>query len=114
MAQFTLGQLDAQLPAGTLTETADDVTISLKTLTGETSVQLPDEVIGEAIHKLLMSCQRTQADFNQTADPVMTSFPSVTAGSPRSDGAGGYKSTFQHSISIFVPVNVDAATASPV
>ncbi len=113
MAEFTLSDLSAEVPAGTLTETADDVTISLKALTGETAVQLADEVIGESIHKLLMACQRTQSTFNQTADPVMSSFPTAAAGAPRPDGNGGYRATFNHSVGIFVPLDLDGASASP-
>ena len=68
---FSYSDLDAKLPAGTLTQTADDVTISLKTLTGAASTQLTDTSIADAVHDLLYACSQAQADYN-TATPSAT------------------------------------------
>lgn len=116
MADFALSLLQSNLPAGAVVEDAanNDVTISLKALTGDPTVDLNSTIIGEAIHKLLLGCQTAQTTYNQTADPAMNAFPSVAPGTARLAADGNYYSTFNHSVAIRVPLNTDSASGSVV
>lgn len=112
MADLTLQQVADQLPAGSFTETADDVTVSLKALTGNAAVQLADEATAEAVSKLLQGCASAQTAYNAGNPPAnLTSYPNPTFGAPVSDGSGGFNATRTHSVSVRAPLNLDDITA---
>lgn len=107
MADLSVQQLIDKLPASTATETADDVTISLKTLMGETSVQLADEKVAEFFTKLLGAASAAQVDYNAANETNLTGYPNPTFGTPTSDGSGNIFSRRTHTVSVNVPVDVD-------
>ena len=112
MADLTISNLVDKLPAGVATETADDVTISLKTLMGEASVQLATEGVAEFISKLLTAANAAQVDYNAVdTNTDLTSYPAPTFGNPVSDGAGGFLARRNHTVSVAIPLDVDATTA---
>ena len=112
MADLTLTELGAKLPANTLTETADDVTISLKTLTGEAAVQLDDEVLAEVVTKLLSGAASAQVDHNAVdgAEPI-ASYPQPNFGNPVAQGDGSFTARRTHTIAVAIPLDVDEAVA---
>ena len=112
MADLTLTELAAQLPTGTLAETADDVTISLKTLTGEAAEQLADEVLAEVVTKLLTGAASAQVDHNavEGAEPI-ASYPQPNFGNPVAQGDGSFTARRTHTIAVAIPLDVDEAVA---
>ncbi|MFE4108567.1 hypothetical protein [Almyronema epifaneia] len=111
---LTLQQLAAKLPAGSFTETADDVTVSLKAVTGDAAVQLDDTLVAESLSKILDAAAAAQTDYN-AANPnsQISSYPEPSFGTPVSDGAGGYAATKIHSLTVSVPLNVGATVDAP-
>ncbi len=107
MADLTIQQVIDKLPAGSATETADDVTISLKTLMGEASVQLADEKTAEFLTKLLGACASAQVDYNAANETNLTGYPNPTFGTPTADNSGGIFSRRTHTVTVNVPVDVD-------
>lgn len=107
MADLTIQNLLDKLPASSMTETADDVTISLKTLMGETAVQLADEKVAEFFTKLLGAAAAAQTDYNAANETNLTGYPNPTFGTPTVDGSGNIFSRRTHTISVAVPVDVD-------
>lgn len=107
MADLTVQNLIDKLPAGTATETADDVTISLKTLTGEASVQLADTKVAEILTKTLGAAASAQVDYNAANETNLTGYPNPTFGTPTDDGSGNIFSRRTHTVSVQVPVDVD-------
>lgn len=112
MADLSLQQLADQLPAGSLTETADDVTISLKAVTGEASIQLADTKVGECLSKVVGGAALAEDAYN-TANPnaQLNSYPNPTFGAATSDGSGGFAVTRNHNIAVRVPLDTDEITA---
>jgi hypothetical protein len=107
MADLTLQNVLAKLPASSMTETADDVTISLKTLMGETAVQLDDEKVAEFLTKLLGACSQAQVDYNAANETNLTGYPNPTFGTPTTDASGNVFARRTHTIAVSVPVDVD-------
>ncbi len=107
MADLTIQNVIDKLPAGSATETADDVTISLKTLMGETSVQFADEKTAEFLTKLLGAAASAQVDYNAANETSLTGYPNPTFGTPTDDGNGNIFSRRTHTVSVQVPVDVD-------
>jgi len=107
MADLTVQQLLDKLPASSMTETADDVTLSLKTLMGETAVQLADEKVAEFFTKLLGAAAAAQVDYNAANETNLTGYPNPTFGTPTADGSGNIYSRRSHTVVVQVPVNVD-------
>ncbi|MEM6840050.1 MAG: hypothetical protein AAF609_24845 [Cyanobacteria bacterium P01_C01_bin.120] len=107
MADLTVQNLIDQLPAATATETADDVTISLKTLMGEASVQFADEKVAEFLTKLLGAAAAAQVDYNAANETNLTGYPTPTFGTPTADGNGNIFSRRTHTVSVQVPVDVN-------
>jgi hypothetical protein len=114
MADLTLTQLAAKLPANSFTETADDVTISLKTLMGEASVQLADTKVAEFLSKTLAGAANAQVDYN-TANPnaQLNSYPQPNFGVPTDDGNGNFIATRTHTLTAGVPTDLDEITGNP-
>ena len=112
MTDLNLTKLAAKLPANTFTQTADDVTVSLKTLTGEAAVQLDDEVVAETFTKLLTGASEAQVDHN-AANPedTIASYPAPNFGNPVASDGGGFTARRNHTVSVAIPLNVDEATA---
>lgn len=112
MADLTLQNLADKLPAGSLTETADDVTISLKAVTGEAAVQLADEMVAEPLSKIMSAAAEAEDDYN-TANPStqINSYPNPTFGAPVADGNGGFVASRNHTLSVRAPLNLDEITA---
>lgn len=110
---FSYSDLEAKLPAGTLTETTDDVTISLKALTGATSVQLADTSLADAVHDFLAACAAAQTDYN-AANPSNTinSFGSPIFGAPTLRSDGQYKSNSTFSVVTTTPLNLGQTEAN--
>lgn len=79
MADLTIGSLATKFPTGAFTQTVDDVTISLKALLGEASVQLTSERVTELNAKLFHATYAAQleynADTNNTVDITSYSAP---------------------------------------
>lgn len=112
MADLTFSNLDSELPSGTLTQTADDVTISLKALTGEAAIQLTSEKVSEAISKLLAACANAQTTYNAGSPPSqLSSYPQPTLGAPRLVGTD-YVSTRTHTVSVVAPLQLDEISAN--
>lgn len=117
MADLTFTNLAAQLPANALVEDAgnNDVTISLKTLMGETAVALTDEKVSEAISKLLSGASAAQTAYNAT-DPAPTTplngFPSPTRGNPVTQTDGSIVSVKTHTIRVSVPLQESEITGA--
>jgi hypothetical protein len=114
---LTINQLVSQLPsalAAGITETLDDVTISVKTLLGKSSVQLEDAVLADLIHDLLMACNAAQVAYN-TNNPSsqINSFnnPVFSAASRNSDGTYGVNTTF--TVVTRSPVDFSATSTNP-
>lgn len=109
MADLTLAQLDAQLPAAAMTEASGDVTISLKALTGETAVALADMKVSEVVSRLLDGCAKAQELYNSSNganDADLNSFPAPIAGVPVQDPTTGeWYSAFTHTVSVSVPLS---------
>ena len=112
MADLTLTELADKLPANTFTQTADDVTVSLKTLTGEAAVQLEDEVLAEVVTKLLSGAASAQVDHNAVdgAEPI-ASYPQPNFGNPVAQGDGSFTARRTHTIAVAIPLDVDEAVA---
>lgn len=93
---LTFENLATKLPAGTFTETADDVTLSLKTLMGLTSVQLADTQVVNAAHDFLTGCANAQTDYNSGNSPAMNTFnsPTYSGAVLRPDGERWTNATF--------------------
>lgn len=110
---FTFSDLAAKLPAGTLTETADDVTISLKALTSAISVQLSDVTIPDAIHDLLAGCAFAEDDYN-AANPTATinTFNNPTFSAPTLRADGSYRSNTTFTVVTSTPLNFGATVAN--
>lgn len=89
MADLTLTQLQAKLPAGALTLDAanNDVKLSLKALMNEATVALTDTKVGEAISKLLDGAASAQSDYNADAANLkdLRSYPAPAVGTPIKD-----------------------------
>ena len=107
MADLTIQNVIDKLPAGSATETADDVTISLKTLMGEASVQLADEKTAEFLTKTLGAAAAAQVDYNAANETNLTGYPNPTFGTPTTDTSGNVFARRTHTITVQVPVNVD-------
>lgn len=112
MLDLEFSTLADALPEGALSETADDVTISLKTLMGETAVQLEDTKVSEFISKLLTGAATAQATFNEGPGPNLNSFPNPTPGVPQRDDQGKWYAQFTHNVAVRVPLDVDEITGS--
>ncbi|NER80900.1 MAG: hypothetical protein F6K42_15290 [Leptolyngbya sp. SIO1D8] len=112
MADLSITDLAAQLPANSFTESADDVTLSMKTLMGETSVQLADEKVAEFVSKLLAGAAGAQVAYNDANPTTLSSYPNPTFGTPIADGQGGFVATRNHTVSVRVPLNSDEITAA--
>jgi hypothetical protein len=107
MADLTLANVLAKLPAGSFTEDVDDVIISLKTLMDETAVQLADEKVAEFLTKLLGACSSAAVDYNAANETNLTGYPNPTFGTPTVDGSGNIFARRTHTVSVQVPVDVD-------
>ncbi|MEM6836891.1 MAG: hypothetical protein AAF609_08540 [Cyanobacteria bacterium P01_C01_bin.120] len=107
MADLTIQNLVDKLPAGSATETADDVTISLKALTGDASVQLADEKTAECMTKLLGAAAAAQVDYNAGNEENLTGYPNPTFGTPTVDSNGNVFARRTHTIAVAVPVDLD-------
>jgi hypothetical protein len=109
MAQITFTDLAAQLPVGTLTETVDDVQISLKALMGETSVQLADDKVIELMAKLGQAGYNSQVAFNAVVgNDDISAFSAPFPGSIVTI-AGVLYVPIQQSFNFISPVGIDAA-----
>jgi hypothetical protein len=107
MADLTLQQIADKLPAGSIVQDGNDVTISLKTVTGETAVQLSDAKASEAIAKLLNGCSAAQIAYN-TANPSaqISTFSSPAFGIPVNEG-GVFVADASYNVTVSVPLNLD-------
>lgn len=113
MADLTFTNLDSLLPANSFTQTVDDVTISIKALTGETSVQLSSEKVSEFVSKLLAACAEAQTAYNNAAPPnQITSYPSPTLGAPRVLSTGETVSSRTHTVTVVAPLQLDEIAAN--
>lgn len=114
MADLTLTLLAAKLPANAFTETADDVTISVKTITGDANVQLTSESVAEFLSKMLTAAADAEDDYN-TANQgnQINSYASPNLGVPVSDGAGGFTSNRTHTLTVVAPLDLSGITARP-
>jgi hypothetical protein len=114
MADLTLSQLDAQLPADAMVAAGGDVMISLKALMGEDAVALNDAKVSEFVSKLLDACSKAQALYNSAnanGDADLNSFPSPIAGIPVQDAVSGFwYSSFTHTVSVNVPLSRNETT----
>ncbi|NJN04896.1 MAG: hypothetical protein HC816_21845 [Leptolyngbyaceae cyanobacterium RM1_1_2] len=108
---LTLQQVLAKLPNGAMVEAADDVTISLKAVTGDASVQLADTKVAESLSKLLDAAASAQTAYN-TANPnaQINSYPEPSFGTPVSDGSGNFAAIKIHSVTVSVPLNIGETT----
>lgn len=113
MADLTFDNLVSQLPAGAFTQSADDVTISIKALTGETSIQLASEKVSEFVSKLLAACSGAQTAYNNAgpANPI-SSYPSPTLGAPRVLATGETVTSRTHTVTVVAPVQLDEIAAN--
>lgn len=114
---LTLQQLISALPpaaAAAFTETTDDVTISLKTLVGKTTVQLDDPLLADIVHDLLFAANAAQVAYN-TANPSaqINSFnnPVFSPATRNSDGSYGVNTTF--SVITRSPVDFTSTSTNP-
>ncbi len=114
MADLSFTQLAAALPANSLTETADDVTISLKTVMGEASVQLADTKVAEGLSKLLSAASTAQVTYNTANDPDLNSYPAPSFGTPVSDGSGGFQATITHTLNVQAPLDTNEITGQTI
>ena len=113
MADLTFSNLDTLFPAGSLTQTVDDVTISIKALTGETSIQLSTEKVSEFVSKFLAACSEAQTAYNAGSPPnQITSYPSPTLGSPRVLSTGETVSSRTHTVTVVAPLQLDEIAAN--
>lgn len=113
MADLTFSNLTAAVPPGSFTETADDVTISIKALTGETSIQLASEKVSEFVSKLLAACSSAQITFNSASPPnQISSYPAPTFGAPRNLPTGETVSSRTHTVTVVAPVELDGIVAN--
>lgn len=116
MADLKFSQIQAKLPANAITydSATTDVRISLKALMGESSVQLTDAKVGEAISKLLDACAAAQLDYNvDSANPKdLRSYNAAIASSPVKDATTGiYASTFNYTVSVQIPLDKNTVNA---
>ena len=110
MADLTLQQLADAAPEDAITVSGSDVVISLGTLTGESTLSLTDEKVGEALSKLLQAAADAQTEYNQTASAQLNSYPTPTLGTPIADDSGQFFSTKTHTVTIQAPLNLDEIT----
>ena len=109
MADLTFQQLADQLPANSIIEDGanNDVTISLKTLMGETAVSLSDEKVSEFLSKTLSGASAAQVAYNGT-DPApatpLNGFPNPTRANPVTLGDGSIISVKTHTVRVAVPL----------
>ena len=110
---FSFADLVSKLPVGSLTETADDVTISLKALTSAASVQLADTTVPDAIHDLLAGCALAEDDYN-AANPTATinTFNNPVFSAPTLRDDGQFKSNSTFTVVTTTPLNFGATVAN--
>lgn len=83
-------ELSAQLPAGSITFAGDDITISVKAVTGDVFTGLTDEGVTELMYKLRLAAGNAQATVNAALDPaaddLLAAFPVFEFGAPTAQG----------------------------
>lgn len=113
MADLTFQLLSAELPANSLSETADDVMISVKAIIGEAAVQLTSEKVSEFVSKLLGGCSAAQTTYNGSSPPnQLTSYPSPTLGAPRQLTTGEFVTSRTHTVTVVAPIQLDEIAAN--
>jgi hypothetical protein len=108
MADISLQQLAAQLPAGSIVQDGTDVVISLKAVTGENALALADEKTAESFAKLLMGAAKAQTTYN-TANPnaQLSTFSSASFGIPTLESNGMYYADASFNVTVSVPLTVN-------
>lgn len=114
MADLTAQLLAAKLPNGAFSETADDVTISMKAVTGDAAVQLTTESIAEFLSKMLTAAAAAEDDYNAANQgDQINSYANPNLGVPASDGSGGFTSTRTHTLTVVAPLDLNGISARP-
>lgn len=113
LRNLKFSELDTALGGGVLSYAANDITVSLAALTGDTYAALTDEGVVEVVAKLLNACQAAQATANAALDPVddtpLTSFfPPTNAGYDPDEGG----IVFSQQMRYVAPVDLDAAVGT--
>ena len=114
---LTLQDVANQLPEGAegaFTETADDVTISLKTLLKKASVQLSDAFLADFIHDFLLMANQAQISYNQ-ANPSaqINSFNNPLFGAATRSPNGSYAVNTTFTVITRSPVDFGSTTTNP-
>lgn len=102
---LTFDELNVALGGAAITQSGDDITISVKAVTGDTKTALTDEGVIEAIYKLSVACAAAQNLANETLE-VGERLNTFTGGS-FSPPADGYVAVTQ---SQTVQIPLDSAT----
>jgi hypothetical protein len=113
MADLTLTQLAAQMPADSLTIIGGAATLDLNALMDESALAGTDEKTGEFIVKLLRAAAAAQAAYN-AANPnaQLNGYPSGNFGIPTEEG-GEIFATVTHTVTAQVPLLLDEITGNP-
>ena len=112
MADLTLAQVAAKLPAGALVADApnNDVKLSLKALMNEASVTLTDPKVGEFLAKLIDGATLAQIDYNADEGNTLKirSYPTPTLGTPlRDETSGVFFVNFTYNVQVAAPLDRD-------
>lgn len=115
MADLTFDELRDKLPANSISATADDVTISLKTVMGEAAIQLTDAKVAEALSKLLSAASQAQTDYNAAnSSSQLSAYPASRNSVPVADGNGGHYITRTHFVTVRIPLDASEISAATV
>lgn len=112
MADLTFTKLADELPAGAITETVDDVTISVKSILGEASADLTVEKVAEFVAKLLLGANAAQVTHNALGGTTISSYPAPTFSTPTLAADGNYYSRRSFSFLAAYPLQVDEVSAA--
>jgi len=84
---LTFEELNTALGGSAITHSDDDITISVKAITGDTYDAITKEGVLEALYKIRSACSTAQNTANETLDAGdrLNSFPAVSF-SPPADG----------------------------
>lgn len=88
---LTWAELQAELPAGSITLVGNDIQISVSALSGgDTFAALTDSGVVELLYKLRLAAGRAQVTVNAALDPAvdtpLAAFPTFSFGIPSDDG----------------------------